>query len=88
MVSTGVVETIVIAVAGASTESPHGYVIVSTISRTLDMAYYTVIHIMRRILYFCLCIQEVQLFERHDPVTCKTYVLQFLSSMENCNSWS
>lgn len=87
-VNSAVVEDVATAVVEGSSESLHGSVSVPTISRTLDMPYSTVRHIMRRILnFYPYKIKVVHQLERHDPEIRKTFALQFLARTAVDDSW-
>lgn len=78
-----IAEIITTAVAEESTESAHGSVSVLTVSRTLDIPYSTVRHIMRAIRnFYPYKIQAVPQMEIHDPGTHKTFALRYSYSRE------
>ncbi|GFX13328.1 uncharacterized protein TNCV_2907511 [Trichonephila clavipes] len=81
-INTYVIEDIATTVVEASSESLHATVSVPTISRTLDMPYSTVRHIMLKILnFYPYKIQVVQYLKPHGPDTRKTFALEFLGRM-------
>ena len=81
-IRTTIVEDVTTAVVEASSKSLHGTVSVPTISRTLDVPYSTVHHIMRRALnFYPYKIQVAQQLGRLDLDTRKTFALQFLVRM-------
>ncbi|GFT14904.1 uncharacterized protein TNCV_3483531 [Trichonephila clavipes] len=87
-VNTAVAENFATAVVEASNESLHGTVRIPIISRTLNMLYSTVRHIMCKTLnFYPYKIQAVQHLKPHDPDTRKTFVLKFLARMTVDDSW-
>ncbi|GFT18129.1 uncharacterized protein TNCV_182971 [Trichonephila clavipes] len=90
-VNTFIVEDTATAVVEASSESLLGTVSVQTVSRTFDMPYSTVRHIMRKILnFYPHKIQAVHQLKPHDPSTHKTFMVEFLLRMEvgDSQSWN